>query len=294
MSQCYFKEARIVGTDRDPAEYAKEQGRRGEADYVMSRSALMEFAHCPARWIAGYQQKATDALDFGSLSDCLFLQPHRFNERYAVKPLTYTNDKGEEKSWNGNANVCKAWLEGCDKAGKLPVHAEDLNDAKTAIRRIGSTHGTQNQVEVRAVYQDFEDIAGDGTTLCVPVKALLDIVPDAPADWLADYKTSTSAHPRAWANAVDKYNYDAQAAFFLDLFNAATGEERTQFRHIVQENYHPFEVGRRVLSEEFLQLGRDKYFKALRLYCQCLKTGVWPSYDAPSEWTVTEPKLSML
>lgn len=289
-----FRDAKIVGDDVDPAIYAKETHERGEAGYVISRSSLMTFAHCPARWLAGYQQKATDALDFGSLADTLFLQPHRFLERYAVKPLTYKNDKGEEKPWNGNSNVCRAWLDDCGKSGKLPVHAEDVAEAKLALRRIDTIRETRNQVEIRATYQDAEDISGEGTTLTVPVKALIDIVPDAPADWLADYKTSISAHPRAWAKAVNQYNYDAQGAFFLDLFNAATGEERKEFRHIVQENYPPFEVGRRTLSAEFLSLGRDKYLKALRLYCKCLKTGVWPSYDAPSEWTVTEPELWMI
>lgn len=34
-----------------------------------------------------------------------------------VKPETYVDDKGVEKPWNGNANVCKAWLaehSGCE------------------------------------------------------------------------------------------------------------------------------------------------------------------------------------
>lgn len=29
---------------------------------------------------------------------------------FVVKPATYTDEKGVEKPWNGNANVCKAWL----------------------------------------------------------------------------------------------------------------------------------------------------------------------------------------
>lgn len=31
-------------------------------------------------------------------------------KRFAVKPATYTDDKGAVKPWNGNANVCKDWL----------------------------------------------------------------------------------------------------------------------------------------------------------------------------------------
>lgn len=29
---------------------------------------------------------------------------------FVVKPATYTDEKGVEKPWNGNANVCKVWL----------------------------------------------------------------------------------------------------------------------------------------------------------------------------------------
>jgi hypothetical protein len=64
----------------------------------MSRSELVEFYECPAKWILGpHGDDSTPSMDFGSLVDCLVTQPERFDDLFAVCPETYTNKKGETK-----------------------------------------------------------------------------------------------------------------------------------------------------------------------------------------------------
>ena len=90
-------------------------------------------------------------------------------------------------------------------------------------------------------------------------------------------------------------NYHVQAALELDLYNSATGESRNEFRHVIQESYPPYQTGRRILTEEFIQMGRAKYTAALMLYAECLQTGEWHDYEkgamingwsfcAPTSW----------
>ena len=69
---------------------------------------------------------------------------------------------------------------------------------------------------------------------------------------------------RAWRSKVFKFNYDAQAALYLDVWEVATGEDRQDFKHIVQESYAPYQTQLRLISAEFLEIGRMKYQKALR------------------------------
>ena len=136
---------------------------------------------------------------------------------------------------------------------------------------------SDKQVLVVGTYVDPE------TGIEIPVKALIDIVPNKTSVFrrmLFDFKTSRSANPLTWNRHVYENDYHVQGAFHMDLFNAATDEERIDFCHIVQENFEPFEVLTPIplLSSEFMDAGRFKYQAALRKYAQCLVSGEWPSY----------------
>jgi hypothetical protein len=139
------------------------------------------------------------------------------------------------------------------------------------------------------------------TGIMVPLKSLIDIVPSASSDnakALADLKTCVSASPPAWTKAVSDHDYDAQSALYLDLFNAATGQERVEFLHVLQESYAPWQPGKRMLSAEFIELGRVKYLDALKRYCQCLAANSWPGYETGkmvlNGWQLTEPLAYMV
>jgi hypothetical protein len=154
---------------------------------------------------------------------------------------------------------------------------------------------SRKQVMITGVYVDKE------TKIGVPVKSLLDLVP-TDGTFLADLKSTNCAHPRAWKKSVFTYNYHVQASRHLDLWNAATGDQRNDFRHILQENVHPFEVAKRFLSSEFIALGRQRYIGALKRYAKALQTGVWETYDTPDSsndmvidgWLMTAPEAWMI
>ena len=206
-----------------------------------------------------------------------------------------------EKPWNRNATYCQEWEEA--QIGREIVKNERLASAKAAVKCLGDDlqiadllRCSKRQVCIRAVYEDPE------TELRVPVQCLIDLEP-AHEDkrfgmTLADFKTCENASVRSWENAVFNNGYDAQGAMYLDLHNAATGQGRTDFLHVVQESYAPWESARRILSSEFIEIGRMKYQEALRRYCQCLKTGNWPGYDeggrAWNGWRFIEPLPWML
>ncbi len=116
---------------------------------------------------------------------------------------------------------------------------------------------------------------------------------------LIDFKTARNADPAKWGRAVNAFGYDVQAALFLDVYNAASGEKRSEFRHICQENYPPFEISKPWLSDDFVRLGRTKYTEALRLYARCIAAGKWSSYDDLQHdnyngWSMIEPESYMV
>lgn len=304
---------KIVSVDADVAQYCKPQVR-GLETFVQSRTELMEFAYNPRRWVNGYQKpEETDGLEFGQVHDCLALTPNRFFERFAVEPATYpapaTHEKvkkglikeGDPLDWNNNATVCRQWHE--NQVGKLVISSAVNGRVHAAVKRLKEDEiaatlidRSQKQVYVTAEYRDKD------TKIVVPVKALIDLVPphDDPfyGNCLADLKSSTSAHPRRWQRFVFERSYHTQAALHLDVYIAATGEDRNSFLHIIQENYPPYETGRRLLSQEFVELGRNTYLMALKKYCQCLKSNYWPGYDdhasAIQGWSLVGPEAWMI
>lgn len=293
--------ARIEGCQVNPAEHHHQEHSRGHAEFVMSRGELMRFNECPAKWIAFAKEDESELMAWGELIDCMILTPEQFQDRFAVCPETYPDAKTKEaKPWNFNANFCKQWRE--HHEGKTVIKHDTRKNAESAVQKLhdcpefeDASVAAKFQVELAGSYSDSK------TGLTIDLRALVDIVPAGGecANSLIDLKTTASAEPRDWARSVSKNHLDAQAALYLDLWNAASGEGRTDFRHIVQESSPPYHVEFRLLSQEFIELGRLKYQSALKKYCQCLQERVWPGYDNSmhltfGRWALCEPEAYML
>ena len=292
-----FQNCKIEGVGVNPAEYHNQQVKRGDNLFPISPSALNAFRKCPSRWLAGYQREESASLRTGSLFDCRLLTPEQLPKRYAVQPVTYTNDKGETKPWAWQSNTCKAWGAEQRKAGREIASTDDLMAANSAAARymadpvIRDWHNASDtQVLVTGEYQD--EITG----LVVPVRCLLDYAPRIGTEFelcLGDLKTARSGELVSFVKSVYLLGYHVQAAFDLALYNAATGEKRNTWCWLGIENEAPWEPFKRMASPEFLDIGRQQMLSALQAYCRCLSRGQWPGYDdhpdAVQGWSVCEP-----
>lgn len=295
-----FQNCKITGKSVSSDAYHQQKFERGDPRLPVSPSMLKSFAHCPSRWMAGYESAESDAKDFGSLLDTLVLTPEAFQDRYAVQPAEYTNEKGDKKTWHNGAGFCKEWNEHQAAGGRKITNTKDLLEAQIASKRImadeilaGFINDSDKQVLVEGEWHD------EKTGLIIPVRCLIDLVPRLDTEFrkcLGDLKSTRSAALMAFQRDVFRLGYHLQAAFDLDLYGAATGEERLTWCFAVQENYPPYEIGRRMLSGgeqvqgSYVELGRVQYRRMLAQYARCLKTGKWPSYDDSDEssdgWSV--------
>ena len=274
--------AKLLAVDYDSDVYHKTDAERGTPEYTMSRSALCEFNRCPSRWRAGFRGKDSDATDYGSLIDCLALSRSRFDSKYAVKPDTYIDVKsGEVKKWNGNATVCKDWL--AEIGNKEPVSAEDFNLALVAVKRLSADEAIAEYMKVSTRQVYCAAVWQDPVGVSIPLKTLIDLVPhmghEEYGKKLAEFKTARNAGNRAWARQVNDYGYHVQAALYMDVYNAATGENRNDWRFVIQENVHPYQTAKRYLAREFIIEGRREYQSALSFYAACVQSNNWPDYD---------------
>lgn len=266
----------------NPINYVSRGKKRGDKTFTMSRSQLKEFAECPSKWIkgGGNDDDSTDSMEWGSLVDLLVTNDGGFSDAFVIHPKEYPErDKkgkptGEMKPWNLNSKWCRNWA--AEHAGKTVISEETLREANGAALIMREAFAddlasAMTQVFVKGEYHDKD------TGLVIPICGLIDAVPESGP--LKDIKTARSADLARWGRVVHEHWYDAQGALYLDLYNAAAGETREEFDHLIQENSKPYEVARAGLSVEFLNMGRAKYRNALRLYCQCLASGHWATYN---------------
>ena len=57
VSPTALSNGKIVRVNTDPGVYHRTAGRRGDPNFIMSRSELTDFAACPHRWLAGVKRQ---------------------------------------------------------------------------------------------------------------------------------------------------------------------------------------------------------------------------------------------
>lgn len=315
-----FHDAKIAGVGVDPDGYHEFNGNRGTPEFVVSPSSLKIFFECPSRFLAGYVPPDSKAKKWGSIRDCQELTPELFRHKYAVQPETYKDtvmkcprcgsitDSAKcrkcgvdrepiviTKPWNANADHCDEWQS--QHEGQEILSAKTYGEAIAAHERFAADERiadffakSKKQVQVTALWAD------EKTGLEIPCQCLIDLAGDPGTEWqdcLGDMKTTRCAKWIAFREFAVQMMYDMQGAFDLDMYNAATGEQRTTWVFAIQENFHPWECGREMLGQSFINLGRLSYQAILAKYAQCLKTGVWDGYDDGAKetdrWTIIEP-----
>jgi hypothetical protein len=95
---------------------------------------------------------------------------------------------------------------------------------------------------------------------------------------IADLKTTENASEEAWKREVVKYQYHAQAAFYLDGLDTLEPVAKREFIWIAIEKKPPYACAVYQPDAATLQKGRAMYRNYLRQYGICREAGMWPGY----------------
>lgn len=262
-------------------------------------------------------EEESQSKDFGNLFDTLLLTPRAFNERYVLRPATYLEEVLEcpncgsvtespncrkckrervptviEKKWQSNSSYCQEWIADMEAAGKSIVSPMALREVEEAIRLFRAKPDCEKLLDVSErqvhVIGEWHDRP---TGLVIPIQCLIDLVPAKGAEYipsvemtwpqcLADIKTSVVVDRRRYSQKTEAFGWHVQAAFDLDLYNAATGEERDTWIHAGVRNHGEHQPFRKIFDSRYITAGKSAYFRILSNYCQCLKYNRWPDADA--------------
>lgn len=233
----------------------------------------------------------------GQAAHMLFLGEEGFRERFAVRPETYTDEKGEEKKWHHASKVCAAWMERQAEAGKTVLKAEDLEIIKRMAARLGRhpdiQAGLLNGLVEKSIFWPRIVTLEDGRSVRIWVKARPDVLPTDSA-MVVDYKTCADAGPLAVRRSITDYGYHQQLALIQEGLHVVAHFKTEEHVLVFQKKKAPFSVNVKTLFPSAIAMGHIQNHRALQKFGKAIITGEWPGYEddgAPCnlmEWRVKQ------
>lgn len=215
-------------------------------DYTKSRALGSSALHAwgtmgRAQWSADYLESeaysdddvpdnGAGAKEGGDYLDSL-LTGNKPADKFVIRPETYTDEKGVEKPWNGNANVCKSWNSEQNAAGKTIISAQQDREVRRALPMAREALDVLMNLGGTISYQ--ATLRGEVEGMEIQTRP--DIVIDAP-DMLviADlkYVGQIDKFARDWVGS----RYEIQTAAGVHLARLAGITKRIEFRFLLVES----------------------------------------------------------
>lgn len=219
------------------------------------------------------EPKTTPALDFGRAVHALLLGDEVFSEKFAVRP-DYRPDDGalpekERRTWNANANDCKAWLK---EHEHLTILTSDQIDR---IRRISKDAAEYPLVKAGILNGQVE------RTLCwkdektgIWLKCRPDVVPTSSGIY-CDLKSASSFDEEFLERQIYDACYYLQGAM-TRMVCRELGLPFDTFALLYVLNDEVPDTAHAEIADFELDRGEKAIRWALDTIAECLKSGEWP------------------
>ena len=196
-----------------------------------------------------------------------------FAKVFVAQPDTYEDDKtGEIKKWNGNAGVCKRWLETMRKAKRAPLTSKEIEAIKQMAFSLGNhplvRNGILNGLIERSLFWKDKETG-------VWMKWRPDAIPTDSADF-GELKMTRDIRYPALVSTIRKLGYFMQAALGRVACKEVLDMEMGEFRFIFAENVPPYCTADFRIEDEDIQRGERMNRACLRNFVACFKSGHWP------------------
>lgn len=250
----------------DNEEYHKTEG------LSFSKLKLLLDPSCPKNFwwhhIMGQDNEPTKAMLEGTEFHTHMFEPQEFDKRY------YTVPEGLDMRMSSNAGKANVAAQKIIAGSRLTIEKDrviELNHMKESLLKIPSVPVLMGDgVEEQAAFWIDED-----TGLLCKTK------PDWRNDFglqLLDGKTAQDASPDGFSRVIDTMKYHMQLAMQVDGIKAVTGKDYTAY-FLAVEKKAPYCAAVYKLADADLEIGRQLYKSALRIYIACKASNFWPSYS---------------
>ena len=241
-----------------------------KTDYISSHG-LMHILRSPFHYKKLLERKEppTKSMIIGSAFHSLLLEGELHREQYDVfaKPEP---DKTMSAKANKEAFKDLEML----NPDKIILMEDDANIISNMAEEVNKVKGARDLLKLKGEVEESIYLTVDKTKIKIrPDKYTKDGI-------LIDVKTTKNAHPDAFRRDCLTYHYDLQLAFYADMLQKVTGTEFKDIFIIAVENNYPYACQVYGCSEiGFIDIGRQRYQKAMEIYKECLKSGKYPGYE---------------
>lgn len=256
----------------------------------VSNSAL----HPAARSMAHFRDRQpideTAAMRFGTLCHTGRLEPSAIFRRYVVMPdLTKgitTKDGKPAKSPKATEEYDRRVAEFMSQHDGMKVVEQATFDEMLGVLQALDNDplarrwfGGPGQFELSIVWDDPESglrCKGRLDKICNEER----IIPDL----------KTTVDCTKFDKSIANYSYYRQAALYIDGWQILTGETY-RFGLVAVEKVKPFGVMSAPMRADAIELGRKEYRGLLKQIAASKRSGSWPGYESPAEWSLPAWKL---
>jgi hypothetical protein len=199
-------------------------------------------------------------MDLGTLIHAAILEPETpLTDIAAISPYADFRTKAAQE-----------WKADQREMGRMIATDDDIRAASGCEQVFSEDYAQRFGVGYKS------EVAVFATIGATQIKGMIDLVPDG-LDLLVDLKTTARIGSlREITNTIISRGYHWQAALYLDLWNAATGEKRNRFVICFIEVTEPYESAWVEVSPALLEAGRAGYMNALAKWQSCVAVDVWP------------------
>ncbi len=247
------------------------------AKTIISQSPLHAWDKSP-RLNPDYEPADSKTFDIGRAAHRAVLGK---GENYVAIPTKWLSRDG-----SASTKQAKDFIERARGSGLTPLKENEVDQihviagkVRAKLDRMGIYFDPANS-ELTAIAQI------DG----VWCRAMIDNAPTDPLKPLYDLKTCEDASPQAVERSIMNYGYQLQAQHYIDVWRAATGEDRA-FCFVFVEKKSPHEVTLARIANGTMVIARKQAIRAREMWANCIKAQNWPGYpdgimeiDLPAYW----------
>lgn len=274
-----------------PAELYHDHVRAPE----INRGLVVEMAtSCPEKVKAiidgTIKKKVTKAMVSGTLIDLALLEPDKFREGLShwILPEGLDLRTKDGLAWKKDHPDLPALKLKTDSPNE--ASAEDINGMIASVMR----HKIMRRIVEQSVKQEAAFCYHPDTHLLRKCRTDARLEDNSGALTLTDLKSTMvgGTSLSRFSSHCAAMSYHLQHAFYSDIYKDLVGEE-PYFLFGVVERKPPYLVRVFQIHQEGVRAARDDYRRALDMFAECKKSGVWPGYREEIE-TVKLPRWALM